>query len=79
MHEIKPKLGKKALKKLKKAERDSTKGDDWFNMKAPEMMPQLQNELDVLRMRAAIDPTRFYKKNDSAVPPKYFQVTFLFF
>jgi hypothetical protein len=71
---IEPKLGRKKLKKLKKAEREKTKGDDWFHMKAPEMTPELQNELDVLKMRSAIDPTRFYKKADSAAPPKYFQV-----
>jgi hypothetical protein len=46
-------------------------------MKAPEMTPELQNELDVLRMRSAIDPTRFYKKLDSTAPPKYFQVTYM--
>jgi hypothetical protein len=65
------------LKKIKKAEREKTKGSDWFNMKAPEMTPELQNELDVLRMRSAIDPTRFYKKLDSTAPPKYFQVTYM--
>ena len=59
---------------MKKVERDKTKGEGWFNMKAPEMTPELQNELDVLRMRSAIDPTRFYKKLDSTAPPKYFQV-----
>ena len=60
-------------------EKDKTKGEGWFNMKAPEMTPELQNELDVLRMRSAIDPTRFYKKLDSTAPPKYFQVIFFIF
>ena len=27
-----PKLGKKKMKKLKKAEREKNKGKDWFNM-----------------------------------------------
>ena len=71
---IEPKVGKKTLKKLKKAERDKTKGKDWFDMKAPEVTPELQNELDVLKMRGAVDPTRFYKRADMAAPPKYFQV-----
>ncbi len=70
---IEPKVGRKKLKKMKQAEREKTKGEGWFNMKAPEMTPELQNELDVLRMRSAIDPTRFYKKLDSSAPPKYFQ------
>ena len=71
---IEPKLGRKALKKVKKTEREKTKGSDWFHMKAPEMTPELQNELDVLKMRSAIDPTRFYKRADAATQPKYFQV-----
>ena len=78
IQELGPKIGKKALKRMKKVERDKTKGEGWFNMKAPEMTPELQNELDVLRMRSAIDPTRFYKKLDSTAPPKYFQVLLLF-
>lgn len=71
---IVPKLGKTKLKKLKKVEREKTKGERWFNMAAPEMTPELQNELDILKMRSAIDQTRFYKKADSSAPPKYFQI-----
>ena len=61
---------------MKKAERDKTKGKDWFDMKAPEVTPELQNELDVLKMRGAVDPTRFYKRADMAAPPKFFQVNY---
>jgi hypothetical protein len=43
-------------------------------MKAPEMTPELQNELDILKMRGVVDPTRFYKRADLTAPPKYFQV-----
>lgn len=43
-------------------------------MKAPEMTDELKNDLKALKMRAAIDPKRFYKKNDREGLPKYFQV-----
>lgn len=46
-------------------------------MKAPEMTEELKNDLKALQMRAAIDPKRFYKKNDRKGLPKYFQVRVL--
>jgi len=72
--EIAPKVSSKKLKKLKKEEREKTKGKEWFDMAAPELTPELQNELDILKMRSAIDPTRFYKKSDATTQSKYFQV-----
>merc|ERR1711936_1381103 len=60
--EIKPKLGKKALAKQKKAEREKTKGSDWYDMKAPEMTDEVKRDLEVLQMRNALDPKRFYKR-----------------
>jgi hypothetical protein len=45
-------------------------------MAAPELTPELQNELDILKMRSAIDPSRFYKKSDATAQSKYFQVNF---
>ncbi|XP_053104819.1 deoxynucleotidyltransferase terminal-interacting protein 2 isoform X2 [Hemicordylus capensis] len=62
------------LKKQRRAEREKTTGDGWFGMKAPEMTDELKNDLRALKMRAAIDPKRFYKKNDREGLPKYFQV-----
>ncbi|XP_061489740.1 deoxynucleotidyltransferase terminal-interacting protein 2 [Rhineura floridana] len=62
------------LKKQRRAEREKTTGDGWFGMKAPEMTDELKNDLKALKMRAAIDPKRFYKKNDREGLPKYFQV-----
>ncbi|KAJ7332465.1 hypothetical protein JRQ81_014645 [Phrynocephalus forsythii] len=62
------------LKKQRRAERAKTTGDGWFGMKAPEMTDELKNDLKALKMRAAIDPKRFYKKNDREGLPKYFQV-----
>ncbi|XP_026125160.1 deoxynucleotidyltransferase terminal-interacting protein 2-like isoform X2 [Carassius auratus] len=65
---------KHATKLKRKAEREKTTGDGWFNMRAPELTEELKNDLKALKMRSAMDPKRFYKKNDREGPPKYFQV-----
>ena len=62
------------MARQKKAERDKTKGSEWFGMKAPEMTEEVKRDLEILQMRNAIDPKRFYKKNDRSVLPKYFQI-----
>jgi len=74
VHEIKPKLGKKALKKKKELERNKTKGDAWYGMPATEVTEEIKNDLETLQMRGALDPKRFYKKNANKELPKYFQV-----
>ena len=51
-----------------------TKGKGWYNMPAPEMTEEKKNDLEVLQMRKALDPKRFYKKTDIRALPKYFQV-----
>ncbi|XP_030640856.1 deoxynucleotidyltransferase terminal-interacting protein 2 [Chanos chanos] len=68
------KESKHAAKLKRKEEREKTTGDGWFNMKAPELTEELKNDLKVLQMRSAVDPKRFYRKNDRKGPPKYFQV-----
>ncbi|XP_042272564.1 deoxynucleotidyltransferase terminal-interacting protein 2 [Thunnus maccoyii] len=65
---------KQALKLKRRAEREKTTGDGWFNMKAPEITGELKGDLQVLKMRGSLDPKRFYKKNDRDGFPKYFQV-----
>ncbi|OCT71483.1 deoxynucleotidyltransferase terminal-interacting protein 2 [Xenopus laevis] len=62
------------LKQQRKEEREKTTGLGWFDMKAPEMTEELKNDLKALKMRAAMNPKRFYKKNDRDGFPKYFQV-----
>uniref|UniRef100_A0A2K6GT47 Deoxynucleotidyltransferase terminal interacting protein 2 n=1 Tax=Propithecus coquereli TaxID=379532 RepID=A0A2K6GT47_PROCO len=62
------------LKKKRRKERQKTAGDGWFGMKAPEMTDELKNDLKALKMRASMDPKRFYKKNDRDGFPKYFQM-----
>ncbi|KAL0896044.1 hypothetical protein ABMA27_012025 [Loxostege sticticalis] len=67
-------ISQRKLKALRKKEREKTKGPEWFNLPAPEMTEELKNDLEVLKMRSALDPKHFYKKNDMEVLPKYFQV-----
>ncbi|XP_051867806.1 deoxynucleotidyltransferase terminal-interacting protein 2 [Pristis pectinata] len=68
------KVPERQLKKMRRKERAKTTGESWYNMKAPDLTDELKNDLRVLKMRAAIDPKRFYKKNDRDGFPKYFQV-----
>ncbi|XP_020329875.1 deoxynucleotidyltransferase terminal-interacting protein 2 [Oncorhynchus kisutch] len=65
---------KQAAKLKRKEERDKTTGAGWFNMRAPEMTEEIKGDLKALKMRGAMDPKRFYKKNDRDGFPKYFQV-----
>ncbi|XP_053306130.1 deoxynucleotidyltransferase terminal-interacting protein 2 [Spea bombifrons] len=62
------------LKELRRQDREKTTGQGWFDMKAPELTDELKNDLKALKMRSAMDPKRFYKKNDRDGFPKYFQV-----
>ncbi|GMS90658.1 hypothetical protein PENTCL1PPCAC_12833, partial [Pristionchus entomophagus] len=61
-------------KKAAKEEREKTTGTNWFDMPATEMTDERKADLELLSMRATLDPKRFYRKNDRAVLPKYFQV-----
>ncbi|XP_061539020.1 deoxynucleotidyltransferase terminal-interacting protein 2 [Phycodurus eques] len=65
---------KHALKRKRRVEREKTTGDAWFNMKAPELSNELKGDLKLLKMRASMDPKRFYKKNDRDGFAKYFQM-----
>uniref|UniRef100_A0A8C6QR25 Deoxynucleotidyltransferase, terminal, interacting protein 2 n=1 Tax=Nannospalax galili TaxID=1026970 RepID=A0A8C6QR25_NANGA len=65
---------KHQLQKKRRKERQKTAGNGWFGMKAPELTDELKNDLKALKMRASMDPKRFYKKNDRDGFPKYFQV-----
>ncbi|PIK39372.1 putative deoxynucleotidyltransferase terminal-interacting protein 2 [Apostichopus japonicus] len=75
LHNIPPyKNSKRSEKKERKKIRDSKAGDGWFNMKAVEMTPELENDLKTLQMRSVLDPKRFYRKNDMKTLPKFVQV-----
>ncbi|CAI9776164.1 unnamed protein product [Fraxinus pennsylvanica] len=66
----------KKLKKLLKKQIKDTAGKNWFDMPAPVLTPELKKDLQLLKLRSAIDPKRHYKKGDSKSKtlPKYFQV-----
>ncbi|KAL3577462.1 hypothetical protein D5086_018966 [Populus alba] len=64
------------LNKLLKSQRKDTLGKDWFDMPASTITPELKRDLQLLKLRSAIDPKRHYKRGDSKSKelPKYFQV-----
>lgn len=43
-------------------------------MKAPEVTEEVKNELEVIKMRAALDSKHFYKRAESKTIPKYFEI-----
>ncbi|KAJ1390532.1 Fcf2 pre-rRNA processing [Sesbania bispinosa] len=65
----------KKLNKLLRKQVKDTAGKDWFNLPAQTITPELQKDLKLLKLRAAMDPKRHYKKGDSKSKtlPKYFQ------
>jgi len=71
---IKPLTFEYQKKKQRREENLKTTGQDWFNMQAPEITPELKEDLKALQLKNIIDPSRFYKKSDSKKLPKFFQV-----
>ncbi|KAL6264191.1 hypothetical protein P5V15_004272 [Pogonomyrmex californicus] len=68
-------LSKHQLEKHKRREKQNLGMDArWFNMRAPEITPEIKHNLEVIRMRSTLDPKHFYKKNDMEALPKYFHV-----
>lgn len=63
-------------KKQKKRMEVKTTGPKWFDMPAPEITPELKRDLQVLKMRSALDKKQHYKKGtlDKNKQFKYFQV-----
>uniref|UniRef100_F6HE40 Fcf2 pre-rRNA processing C-terminal domain-containing protein n=1 Tax=Vitis vinifera TaxID=29760 RepID=F6HE40_VITVI len=72
---VPPNNPRKVNKLLRKQVKDTT-GTKWFDMPAPTITPELKKDLQLLKLRSAIDPKRHYKKSDSKSKtlPKYFQV-----
>lgn len=66
-------VSKRQEKRERRLERSKTKGDKWFNLPATELTEERKNDLEVLHMRKALDPKRFYKGNDMKSIPKFFQ------
>ncbi|KAL1376196.1 hypothetical protein pipiens_017040 [Culex pipiens pipiens] len=67
-------MSDRQLKEQSRKERAKTKGGNWFNLAAPEMTEETKNELELIRMRSALDPKRFYKRSEMKTLPKYFQI-----
>lgn len=64
------------LNKLAKKQVKDTTGKNWFDMPARTLTPELKKDLQLLKLRDAVDPKRHYKKGDAKLKtlPKYFQV-----
>uniref|UniRef100_A0AAG5DJP1 Fcf2 pre-rRNA processing C-terminal domain-containing protein n=1 Tax=Anopheles atroparvus TaxID=41427 RepID=A0AAG5DJP1_ANOAO len=62
------------LKKLNRAERKKTKGRNWFDMAAPEITPEVSNELTLIKMRSVLDPKKVYGRVEKRKTPKYFEI-----
>lgn len=63
------------LNKLLRKQVKDTASTAWFDMPAPTVTPELKKDLQLLKLRGAIDPKRHYKKDSkSKALPKYFQV-----
>lgn len=54
-------------------EEPTDSGSKWFNMKQPEITPEINRDLSIIKQRNALDPKRHYKK-DKWETPKYFQM-----
>ncbi|GFR02433.1 deoxynucleotidyltransferase terminal-interacting protein 2 [Trichonephila clavata] len=65
---------KNQIKKQSKKERIKTTGDQWYNMRAPEMTEEKKNDLMIIQLRNALDPKRFYKRSANKINSKYFEV-----
>ncbi|XP_018402680.1 PREDICTED: deoxynucleotidyltransferase terminal-interacting protein 2 [Cyphomyrmex costatus] len=76
LHVVPPyELSKRQLKLHKRREKSKMgTGAEWFNMRAPEITPEIRYDLEVLRMRSALNPRHFYKKNDMKALPTNFHV-----
>lgn len=71
---IKPLNHEYQQRKIRREQNLKTTGPDWFNMQAPEITPEIKEDLKALQLKNIIDPSRFYKKSDAKKLPKFFQV-----
>jgi hypothetical protein len=61
-------------RKKRKRDEDDTAGPNWFNMKRPELTPEIIHDVNAMRLRSHLNPKKFYKKKDMEEMPKYFQI-----
>ena len=62
------------VKKENKLSHQNTTGPMWFNMKAPEITPEIKDDLRAIQLKRYSDPTQFFKKNDKDKEEKFFQI-----
>jgi hypothetical protein len=58
---------------LQNAAKDKAVLKDWYDMPVTEMTPGIKRDLQLIQMRGALDPKRFYRKTWKELP-KHFQV-----
>merc|ERR1719473_1102508 len=63
---------KEERKALAKAKEE--KLGKWFDLPKQTLTPELEKELKALKLRAYMDPKRFYKANDSDQLPTHFHI-----
>lgn len=53
-----------------------TAGPEWFNMATPELTPEIERDLRMIRLRGYMRPDKFYKRDDFASKklPEHFQI-----
>jgi len=71
---VKPLNHEFVAKKQRKVEKAKTAGEKWFNMSAPDITPELKQDLKAIQLRSILDPSRFFKKLDRKKLPKFFQI-----
>lgn len=70
---IRPVHDKHLREKEAKAKKEESL-DKWFGMPKRTLTPEMERELQVLKLRGSIDAKRFYKANDSKALPTHFQM-----
>lgn len=68
---VRPVDDRKLRSKETKISREE-KLDKWFGMPKRKLTPEMEKELQVLKLRGMYDPKRFYKANDSKALPTHF-------
>ncbi|KAL5568755.1 hypothetical protein UlMin_025330 [Ulmus minor] len=67
-----PSNNPRKFNKLQRKQVKDTAGNNWFDMTTPTITPELQKDIQLLKLRNAMDPKRHYKKTE--LKSKYFQV-----
>lgn len=65
---------KYAKDKEKEREKGKTTGRRWFDMSAPELTPQLKNDLKLMKYSKVLTKDTFFKNDDRRGAPKFFQL-----